>query len=111
MAKKVVLQVEVDASGAVKGVKQVEKKVDEIGKKADDSAKKASNSFKEMATNMAKSLGIIGLIAGAINLIKDAFMSNQKVMDVFNAVMGTISTIIRDFFNFVFDIICKLVPN
>jgi hypothetical protein len=109
MAKKVVLQVEVDASGAVKGVKQVEKKVDEIGKKADDSAKKASNSFKEMATNMAKSLGIIGLIAGAINLIKDAFMSNQKVMDVFNAVMGTISTIIRDFFNFVFDNAGKVV--
>jgi hypothetical protein len=109
MAKKVVLQVEVDASGAVKGVKQVEKKVDEIGKKADDSAKKASGSFKEMATNMAKSLGIIGLIAGAINLIKDAFMSNQKVMDVFNAVMGTISTIIRDFFNFVFDNAGKVV--
>jgi len=109
MAKKVVLQVDVDASGAVKGVKQVEKKVDEIGNKADDSAKKASNSFKEMATNMAKSLGIIGLIAGAINLIKDAFMSNQKVMDVFNAVMGTISTIIRDFFNFVFDNAGKVV--
>jgi hypothetical protein len=109
MAKKVVLQVDVDASGAVKGVKQVEKKVDEIGKKADDSAKKASGSFKEMATNMAKSLGIIGLIAGAVNLIKDAFMSNQKVMDVFNAVMGTISTIIRDFFNFVFDNAGKVV--
>jgi hypothetical protein len=109
MAKKVVLQVDVDASGAVKGVKQVEKKVEEIGKKADESAKIASNSFKEMATNMAKSLGIIGLIAGAINLIKDAFMSNQKVMDVFNAVMGTISTIIRDFFNFVFDNAGKVV--
>jgi len=109
MAKKVVLQVEVDASGAVKGVSQVEKKVGDIGKKADDSAKKASGSFKEMATNMAKSLGIIGLIAGAVNLIKDAFMSNQKVMDVFNAVMGTISTIIRDFFNFVFDNAGKVV--
>ena len=109
MAKKVVLQVDVDASGAVKGVSQVEKKVGDIGKKADDSAKKASGSFKEMATNMAKSLGIIGLIAGAVNLIKDAFMSNQKVMDVFNAVMGTISTIIRDFFNFVFDNAGKVV--
>jgi hypothetical protein len=107
--KKVVIEVDIDATGAVKGVGEVEKKVEKVATIAKDSGEKAGKSFKEMAGNMAKSLGIIGLIAGAINLIKDAFMSNQKVMDVFNTVMGTISTVIRDFFNFIFDNAGKVV--
>jgi len=107
--KKVVIEVDIDATGAVKGVGEVEKKVEKVATTAKDSGEKAGKSFKEMAGNMAKSLGIIGLIAGAINLIKDAFMSNQKVMDVFNTVMGTISTVIRDFFNFIFDNAGKVV--
>jgi len=109
MAKQVILEFDIDAKGAIKGVKLVEKAVGDVGKKADESAKKASSSFKEMAGNMAKSLGIIALIAGAVNLIKDAFMSNQKVMDVFNTVMGTISTVMRDFVNFIFDNFGKVV--
>ena len=109
MAKKVTLVVEVDSTGAIKGVKQVEKQVTEIGKKAQDVGTKASSSFKEMATNMAKSLGIISLIAGAINMIKDAFMSNQKFADLFNTAFGTLSTMIRDFATFVIDNFGKVV--
>ena len=109
MAKKVTLVVEVDSTGAIKGVKQVENQVTEIGKKAQDVGKKASSSFKEMATNMAKSLGIISLIAGAINMIKDAFMSNQKFVDLFSTAFGTLSTMIRDFATFVVDNFGKVV--
>lgn len=109
MAKKVTLVVEVDSTGAIKGVKQVEQQVTEIGKKAQDVGTKASSSFKEMATNMAKSLGIISLIAGAINMIKDAFMSNQKFADLFNTAFGTLSTMIRDFATFVIDNFGKVV--
>jgi len=107
--KKIVIEVDIDSTGAVKGVGEVSKQFDNVATKAKDSGEKAGKSFKDMAKNMAASLGIIGLIAGAIDLIKNAFMSNQKVMDVFNTVMGTITTIVKDFFNFIFDNAGKVV--
>jgi len=101
--KKVVIEVDIDSTGAVKGVGEVEQKVEKVATTAKDSGEKAGKSFKDMAVNMGKSLGVIGLIAGAIDLIKNAFGNNQRVMDVFNTVMGTINTIIQDFINFVID--------
>ena len=74
-----------------------------VGTNLEKSAEKGGKSFKAMAASLGKSLGIIGLIAGAISVVKDALAGNQKVVDFFSTAIGTLSDMVRDFFNFVTD--------
>jgi hypothetical protein len=98
---KYVLEFQIDDSGVVKKVDNIGKKVDDIGGNAKKSATAATKSFKDMAGNIAKSLGVIGLVASAIGAVKEVLASNQKVVDFFSAAMGTFSDIVRDAFNYI----------
>jgi hypothetical protein len=98
---KYVLEFQIDDSGVVKKVDNIGKKVDDIGDNAKKSATAATKSFKDMAGNIAKSLGVIGLVATAIGAVKEVLASNQKVIDFFSAAMGTFSDIVRDAFNYI----------
>lgn len=109
MAKKVTLEVDVDATGAVKGINTVESKLDETAKKSAEATGKASKNFANMAGNIVKSLGVVALLVKAFEMVKEAFTGTQRGADLFNTVMGTISTILRDFVNFIFDNFGKVV--
>lgn len=100
---KVVVEFEIDDKNSSKAIDNLAKKTTDVGKKAKESGEKASKSFKDMATNIGKSLGIIGLIAGAINVVKDALAGNQKIVDFFAVSMGVLSDMVRDAFNFITD--------
>ena len=109
MAKKVTLEVDVDATGAVKGINTVESKLDETAKKSAEATGKASKNFANMAGNIVKSLGVVALLVKAFEMVKEAFTGTQRGADLFNTVMGTISTILRDFVNLIFDNFGKVV--
>jgi hypothetical protein len=98
---KYVLEFQIDDSGVVKKVDNISKKVDNIGDNAKKSATAATKSFKDMAGNIAKSLGVIGLVATAIGAIKEVLASNQKIVDFFSVAMGTLSDVVKDAFNFI----------
>jgi len=98
---KYVLEFQIDDSGVVKKVDNISKKVDDIGDNAKKSATAATKSFKDMAGNIAKSLGVIGLVATAIGAVKEVLAGNQKIVDFFSVAMGTLSDIVKDAFNFI----------
>ncbi len=109
MAKKVTLEIDVDSTGAVKNLKQVQQEAENLAVKSADSTKKASTSFAQFAGNLVKSLGIVALLVKAFEAIKEAFTGTQRGADLFNTVMGTISTMLKDFVNFIFDNFGKVV--
>ena len=89
------------------GAEEVVDETEDIGK----AAKKSSKSFglmrkavKGVATAL-KALGIIAIITAAFTALKEAMERNQKVMDLFNTVMTTISKT----FNQVVDVITDVV--
>ncbi len=109
MAKKVTLQVDVDSTGAVLGINKVENKLEDVAKKSGEATAKSSKKFSEMAGNILKSLGALTVLITAFEKIKEAITGTQRGADLFNTVMGTISTILRDFVNFIFDNFGKVV--
>jgi len=109
MAKKVTLEIDVDSTGAVKNLKQVQQEAENLAVKSADSTKKASTSFAQFAGNLVKSLGIVTLLAKAFDVIREAIGQNQKSMDFFNTLFGTLATIVRDFVTFVIENFGKVV--
>ncbi len=109
MAKKVTLEVDIDTTGAVQGINQVESELENVAKKSGEATAKSSKKFAEMAGNIVKSLGVVALLAKAFEAIKEAFTGTQRGADLFNTVMGTISTMMKDFVNFIFDNFGKVV--
>ena len=109
MAKKVTLEVDIDTTGAVQGINQVESELENVAKKSGEATAKSSKKFAEMAGNIVKSLGVVALLAKAFESIKEAFTGTQRGADLFNTVMGTISTMMKDFVNFIFDNFGKVV--
>lgn len=82
----------------------------QAGKKAGDmtakATKKASKGFKAVGTAI-KGAGI-GLLVGVIALLVEAFKKNQKVMDVFTNVLGTISAVGTQVANVVSDVVSEV---
>ncbi len=109
MAKKVTLEIDVDSTGAVKNLKQVQQEAENLAVKSAESTKKASTSFAQFAGNLVKSLGIVTLLAKAFDVIREAIGQNQKSMDFFNTLFGTLATIVRDFVTFVIENFGKVV--
>lgn len=94
---KLELEKATDSSTVNKLTKQVEDLTVEMKKtgKAVDDVQKNTNSLAKgfsAAGTALKGMGI-GLVIGAMNTLKDVFMSNQKVADTFSTVMGTITNI------------------
>ena len=66
-------------------------------KDAGESAKKAGKGFG----TLVKSLGIIGLLAAAFKALKEAMGQNQRVIDILNTAMTSVSIVFNDFFKFI----------
>jgi hypothetical protein len=101
MAKKYVVELDVDASAANKAVDGVGDKVKNIGEQGKKSAEKASSGFKKMAETITKSLGVVTLIAGALNIVKDIIAQNQKVVDFFSVAFGVLADTVRAAFDYI----------
>jgi hypothetical protein len=98
---KVNIEVDIDLDPLKKGADEASEKVEKIGTNAKKSAENGAKSFKAFASNLVKSLGIVTLVASALNVVKDVLGSNQKVVDFFSTAMGTLADMVRDLFNYV----------
>jgi hypothetical protein len=98
---KVNIEVDIDLDPLKKSADEASEKVEKIGANAKKSAENGAKSFKAFASNLVKSLGIVTLVASALNVVKDVLGSNQKVVDFFSTAMGTLGDMIRDLFNYV----------
>ena len=98
---KTVIEVDIDLDPLKKGADEATDRVENIGKSAKKSAESGAKSFKAFASNLAKSLGIVTLVASALNVVKDVLASNQKVVDFFSTAMGTLGDMVRDLFDYV----------
>jgi hypothetical protein len=98
------IQLDIDNTGAIEsvekvndGLKKTEKTTENIKKTADKSA----GGFKAMGAAI-KASGI-GLLIAAFAFLKEVLTSNQKVMDIFSAALGTLSDMIRDAFTYILE--------
>jgi hypothetical protein len=111
MAKQEVpIKITVDTKGAQDDVEKLKKGVDDTGKsakKAGEDAKKGSGGFASLG-NAIKALGIVSVIAGAFNILKDALFKNQKVADTFAAVTGTIASIMTQLIDIIGGVIDRV---
>jgi hypothetical protein len=102
--KTYVIELEVDGTGAIQSINKVNDGLAKTEKTAGDikkSAEKSAGGFKAMGTAI-KASGI-GLLVAAFAFLKDVISSNQKVVDTFSAVLGTLSDMIRDAFSYIID--------
>ena len=102
--KTYVIELEVDGTGAIQSINKVNDGLAKTEKTAGDikkSAEKSAGGFKAMGTAI-KASGI-GLLVAAFAFLKDVISSNQKVVDAFSAVLGTLSDMIRDAFSYIID--------
>ena len=102
MAKKITFEIDIDEKGAVKSLNKIEKGVDEVAKettKAESNVKKFGKSFG----SIAKSAGIVTLLLGAFELLKETLGKNQKVMDALSNVTTAIGIVFNDLFNLIAD--------
>jgi hypothetical protein len=98
---KTTIEVDIDLDPLKKGADEATDRVEKIGTSAKKSAESGAKSFKAFATNLVKSLGIVTLVASALNVVKDVLASNQKVVDFFSTAMGALGDVVRDLFNYV----------
>jgi len=92
-----------EATANQKASGQAGKKAGEMTAKATG---KAGKGFKALGTAI-KGAGI-GLLVGVIGLLVTAFKNNQKVMDVFTNVLGTISAIGTQVANVIGDVVSNV---
>ena len=118
--EKIILELEVDSKGAVKGVDKVSKAVEgldkdvkEVGKSSDNSigriggvSKKAQRGLTGIASGFRaigtaiKAAGI-GLVIAGLVTIQELFRENQKVVDFFNTSFSALQLAFNDFFKFI----------
>ena len=118
--EKIILELEVDSKGAVKGVDKVskavkglDKDVKQVGKSSDNSigriggvSKKAKRGLTGIASGFRaigtaiKAAGI-GLVIAGLVTIQELFRENQKVVDFFNTSFSALQLAFNDFFKFI----------
>ena len=118
--EKIILELEVDSKGAVKGVDKVSKAVEgldkdvkQVGKSSDNSigriggvSKKAKRGLTGIASGFRaigtaiKAAGI-GLVIAGLVTIQELFRENQKVVDFFNTSFSDLQLAFNDFFKFI----------
>jgi hypothetical protein len=101
-SEKIVFELEIDETGAVKGLNKIDDQVKDIGK----STKKASKGLKgfgKTLSNLGKAAGIVGLLSAAFTILQEAFQNNQKVMDVVNISVTALGKVFNDLFEFLVD--------
>jgi hypothetical protein len=124
------IEISVDASKAEAGlddiansIQDLNKEVTSFAKKGDKaiddlskSAKSAEKNTKTLADGFKgaglalKAMGI-GLVLEGLQMLKEVFMSNQKVADGFSAVMGTVTSLFTQVVNVVVSVTEKVSKN
>ncbi len=124
------IEISVDASKAEAGlddiatsIQDLNKEVTSFAKKGDKaiddlskSAKSAEKNTKTLAEGFKgaglalKAMGI-GLVLEGLQMLKEVFMSNQKVADGFSAVMGTVTSLFTQVVNVVVSVTEKVSKN
>jgi hypothetical protein len=124
------IEISVDASKAEAGlddiatsIQDLNKEVTSFAKKGDKaiddlskSAKSAEKNTKTLAEGFKgaglalKAMGI-GLVIEGMQMLKEVFMSNQKVADGFSAVMGTVTSLFTQVVNVVVSVTEKVSKN
>jgi len=122
MADERKLVVGVDASGAIKTIRElvedidnlnestdeVQEKTDKASKSIDDmgkAGKKGTSGIVNLTGSLVKSLGIVALIQKGFQIFTDALMKNQKASDAVNTVMNTISIVLSEVVGVVVDVV------
>jgi len=85
-----------------KGMEEVAKNTENVGK----ATKTASSGVKKLGVsfgNLMKAAGIVALLSKAFEVLKEVFMSNQKVVDSFNVVMESLKIMFNDLFKVISD--------
>ena len=98
-----------------KAIEKLTDSVDDLGKESKESIDSIEKSSKNTAKGVKgigkafKGLGTaikaagIGLVIGALATLKDIFMQNQKVADLFNVAFEATSLVFNDFVSFIVD--------
>jgi len=101
MAKKIEIELDVKSKKAQEQIenlneelKDTNKNLDDVGKEGKKGVGKLSGAFKGLGTAI-KGMGI-GLVIAGFAALFAALKNNQKVMDGFNVVMGTISQVFTE---------------
>lgn len=85
-----------------KGMEEVAKNTENVGK----AAQKSSGGVKKLGVSfgtLMKATGIVALLSKAFEVLKEVFMSNQKVVDGFNVVMESLKRVFNDLFKVITD--------
>jgi len=93
------IKIQEDAIQESKGLNKAVESVGKSAKNSEKGVKALSKGFK--GVGLALKAAGIGLVIGALNTLKEVFMSNQKVADGFATVMEGISIAFNDFVNFI----------
>jgi hypothetical protein len=107
------IEIDVNSSKAEKNVNVLIEKFDELGKdttkslnniekgvdNVEKSTKSLANGFKGLGVAI-KAMGI-GLVLEAFNILKDLFMSNQKIADAFGTSIKALGIAFNDLFTFI----------
>lgn len=114
--ERVVIELEAKTTKALKGVSDLEARVNQLNAEATKQNKGVEKSFKkvEVATKdvatgikaigtTLKAIGI-GLVISALSTLKELFNQNQKAVDVFNTVFETASIVVGEVVNAFTDI-------
>ena len=94
MADKVVMEAEIKSN-----IGDVAKDTEKLG----DGVKKATKDVKKLSVSfgsLLKATGFVALLSKAFEVLKETFGKNQKVLDVFNTAMTSLSIAFNDLFEF-----------
>lgn len=111
-----ITKLEKEVEGLKGGVKDLNTQVDKTGPAAEKSGKQGakgtsllSNGFKAVGASI-KAAGI-GLVIAVIAGLTAAFAKNQRVMDAFNEIMGTISIVLSEVVDVFMDVYDAVASN
>ena len=94
------MEVKSNIGEVAEGVDKASTATKELSKNTKDAGESAKKAGKGFGT-LVKSLGIIGLLAAAFTALKEAMGKNQKVIDILNTAMTSVSIVFNDFFKFI----------
>jgi hypothetical protein len=102
-----------DVFDVLKDIQKQNVKVESSFEDTNKSIKNAEKSTDSLAKGFKgaglalKAMGV-GLIIQAFNILKDLFMSNQKIADVFSTAIKSLSIVFNDLFDFIFENVPKV---
>ena len=119
MAEKVLVEIEIDDSGAVKSLNNLDKQVDAVGESANKAAKSTTGLGKAFGgvSTAVKGVGAalkaagIGIIIGLVSKFTEVLLQNQTVVDGLNKAFNTLSIVFQQFTKPLFEFADALSSN